>query len=224
MTEAPDVAVVGAGIVGCALGAFLAEAGASVLVVERDGVASAASGRNSGVLQHPMDAALAPLYEESLRHYRELGVLPDEPSGVLMLARSEAGLTAELAGLRDAFPELRGQALAPDELAALEPALAPDLTGVRLDTGYPIGPTAATNAFADRARAAGATIVTGAGAELARGGLTVGGEPRPSGAVVVAAGPWTPAIVALAIGVLGLLTGAAGLMLARRTPGRPVAE
>jgi D-hydroxyproline dehydrogenase subunit beta len=195
LTDAPDVAVVGAGIVGCALGAFLAEAGASVLVVERDGVASAASGRNSGVLQHPMDAALTSLYEESLRHYQELGVLPDEPSGVLMLAHSEARLTAELAALRDAFPELRAQALAPGEPAALEPALAPDLAGVRLDTGHPIGPTAATSAFAERARAAGATIVTGAEAALAPGGIAVAGERRPAGAVVVAAGPWTPAIV-----------------------------
>ena len=58
--------------------------------------AAAASGRNSGVLQHPMDAALAPLFAESLRHYRDLDLLPDEPRGVLMLARSEAGLTGEL--------------------------------------------------------------------------------------------------------------------------------
>jgi uncharacterized protein YcnI len=34
----------------------------------------------------------------------------------------------------------------------------------------------------------------------------------------------TLAIVALAIGVLGLLAGAAGLLIARRSPGRPVAE
>jgi periplasmic copper chaperone A len=34
----------------------------------------------------------------------------------------------------------------------------------------------------------------------------------------------TLAIVALAIGVLGLLAGAAGLLVARRSPGRPVAE
>ena len=54
----------------CALAAFLAEAGASVLLVERDDVAAAASGRNSGLLQHPMDAALVPLFEESLEHYR----------------------------------------------------------------------------------------------------------------------------------------------------------
>jgi D-hydroxyproline dehydrogenase subunit beta len=194
LTDAPDVAVVGAGIVGCATAAFLAEAGAAVLVVERDGVAAAASGRNSGVLQHPMDAALAPLFEESLRHYRELGVLPDEPHGILVLADARADLTAELEAL-SAFPGLRAEALAPGEPAVLEPALAPDLAGVRLDTGYPIGPTAATNAFAGRARAAGARIVTGAAAALTDGGVEVDGERRPAGAVVVAAGPWTPDVV-----------------------------
>jgi D-hydroxyproline dehydrogenase subunit beta len=194
LTDAPDVAVVGAGIVGCAVAAFLAEAGASVLVVERDGVAAAASGRNSGVLQHPMDSALEPLFEESLRHYRELGLLPDEPQGILVLADARADLTAELDAL-SAFPLLRAQALAPGEPAALEPALAPDLAGVRLDTGYPIGPTAATNAFADRARVAGARIVTGAAAALTDGGVVVDGERRAAGAVVVAAGPWTPDVV-----------------------------
>ena len=55
----PDVAIVGAGIVGCALAAFLAEAGASVAVYERGEVAAGASGRNSGVVQHPMDARAA---------------------------------------------------------------------------------------------------------------------------------------------------------------------
>jgi glycine/D-amino acid oxidase-like deaminating enzyme len=194
-----DVAVVGAGIVGCALAAFLAEAGASVLLVERDDVAAAASGRNSGVLQHPMEAALVPLFEESLGHYRSLSAhgfaLADEPHGVLMLAQSEAGLAGDFEALRAAFPELRPEALAPGGPAALEPAVAPGLAGVRLHTGYPVGPAAATRAFAARARAAGARVVTGAAAALAPGGLAVDGARRPAGAVVVAAGPWTPALV-----------------------------
>ena len=67
-----DVAVIGGGIVGCALAAFLAEGGASVVLYEREQIAAGASGRNSGVLQHPFDETLAGLYEESLRHYREL--------------------------------------------------------------------------------------------------------------------------------------------------------
>ncbi len=196
MADAPDVAVVGAGIVGCALAAFLAEAGASVLLLERDEVGAAASGRNSGILQHPMDAALAPLFEESLRHYGELRehgfALPDEPHGVLILAPSEDALAGEREALRDAFPELRAE-LVP-AAAELEPAIARDVAAVRLHTGYPVGPAAATAAFAARARAAGATIVAGGEAALARGGVTVDGARTPAGAVVLAAGPWTPAL------------------------------
>ena len=137
MSASTDVAVVGGGIVGCALAAFLAEAGASVLLVERDEVGAAASGRNSGILQHPMEAVLVPLFQESLRHYRELGdhgfALPAEPAGVLVLGAGS--LEGELAALR-AFPELRAEALGPGEPAQLEPALAAGLAAVRLHTGY----------------------------------------------------------------------------------------
>jgi glycine/D-amino acid oxidase-like deaminating enzyme len=198
LTDSPDVAVVGAGIVGCAVAAFLAEAGASVLLVEREGVGAAASGRNSGVLQHPMEAALAPLFHESVGHYRELGAhgfhLPAEPRGVLLLAPSESDLTGELAALGP-FAELRPQRLAPGEPAALEPAVARDLAGVRLDTGYPVGPAAATRAFAARAAAAGVRPAIGSPAALAPGGVTIDGTHRRAGAVVVAAGPWTPELV-----------------------------
>ena len=55
---APDVAIVGGGIVGCALAAFLAEDGARVRLYERAVLAAGASGRNSGLLQHPMDEPL----------------------------------------------------------------------------------------------------------------------------------------------------------------------
>jgi D-hydroxyproline dehydrogenase subunit beta len=196
--SAPDVAIAGAGIVGCAVAAFLAEAGASVLLVERDRVGAAASGRNSGLLQHPMDATLVPLFEESLQHYGALEQhgfeLPREPAGVLVLGEPESGLDGELAALR-AFSELRAEALAPGEPAALEPAVAPRLAGIRLETGYPVGPAAATRAFAARAAAAVARLLIGAEAALAPGGLAIDGATRPAGAVVVAAGPWTPALV-----------------------------
>ena len=71
VSGAPDFAVIGGGIVGCSLAAFLAEAGASVVLYEREAIAAGASGRNSGVVQHPLDAALVDLYEESLEHYRD---------------------------------------------------------------------------------------------------------------------------------------------------------
>ena len=50
-----NVTVVGAGIIGCSAAAFLAEAGAQVTVHDRAGIAAGASGRNCGVLQHPLD-------------------------------------------------------------------------------------------------------------------------------------------------------------------------
>jgi glycine/D-amino acid oxidase-like deaminating enzyme len=195
----PDVAVVGAGIVGCATAAFLAEAGAQVLLVERESIAAGASGRNSGIVQHPMDPATIALFSETVGHYRDLAAhgfhLPAEPNGLLMLAEDEAALAPELAALRGGYPELAPEPLAPGEPAALEPALAPSLAGVRLHTGYAVPPAAATAAFAARADAAGARLAIGASAALAPDGITVDGQHVPAGKVVVAAGPWTPALV-----------------------------
>jgi glycine/D-amino acid oxidase-like deaminating enzyme len=96
LTGFPDVAIVGGGIVGCAAAAFLAEAGAHVELFEANGLAGAASGRNSGSIQHPFDPLLADLHFESLRHYRELEgfEVPDAPAGVLMLADGRRALEA----------------------------------------------------------------------------------------------------------------------------------
>ena len=93
---APDVAVVGGGIVGCAAAAFLAEAGARVELFERDKLAGAASGRNSGSIQHPFDPVLAELHFETLRHLAELDgfQLPSAPAGVLLVTTEPSGLQA----------------------------------------------------------------------------------------------------------------------------------
>jgi glycine/D-amino acid oxidase-like deaminating enzyme len=179
VTTAPDVVVVGAGIVGCALAAFLAERGASVLVVERDAVAAGASGRNSGMVQHPMDPVLLPLFTETVGHYRDVAAhgfdLPAEPQGLLLVAEDENALAGELAAIRGGYPELAPELLAGGEAARLEPALAPHVAAVRLHTGYAVPPAAATAAFAARARAAGAELRTGVPASLpARGAMAEG--------------------------------------------------
>jgi glycine/D-amino acid oxidase-like deaminating enzyme len=96
VTPAPDVAVVGGGIVGCAAAAYLAEGGARVVLYERDRVASAASGRNSGVLQDPFDPQLRPLFDASLAAYAELDGFALAPlAGVLVVAHHEAELRPE---------------------------------------------------------------------------------------------------------------------------------
>ena len=198
---APDVAVVGGGIVGCAAAAFLAEAGARVTLFERDKLAGAASGRNSGSIQHPFDPVLAELHFETLRHLAELDgfQLPSAPAGVLLLTSEPNALDAPVAAIARDQPELEPRSLDPQGVRQLEPAIGEQLWGCRLETGYPVRPAVVTLAFAERARRAGATLREGARARLwlehgRLHGVEVGGERLAAGAVLVCAGPWTPQV------------------------------
>lgn len=183
-----DVAVIGGGIAGCSVAALLAEAGAAVTLYEREEIAAGASGRNSGVIQHPMDPVLVSLHEASLQLYDELDGfdLPAEPSGLLVVGSDGAALSADRDEAAAAFPELAPEFLEGAALQAAEPALAGDVCAYRLDTGRPAPPAAATRAWGERARAAGARVVIGES-------TTVGQARRAADAVVVAAGPWTAA-------------------------------
>ena len=206
--SAPDVAVIGGGIAGCATAALLAERGAAVTLFEREAIAAGASGRNSGILQHPVDAALVPLYDESLALYAALGhgfSLPAAPCGVLLLSEDGAAVDATHASAAARFPELAPERLAGAALQAAEPALAPDLHACRLETGRPMGPTAATRAWAERARHAGVRLMVGDEARVARRdgraeGVQAAGRLHPAGAVVAAAGPWTSEALAAGAG------------------------
>jgi glycine/D-amino acid oxidase-like deaminating enzyme len=180
--------VIGGGIAGCAAAALLAEAGADVTLYEREAIAAGASGRNSGLLQHPMDEPLVPLYEASLELYAGLGhgfAFPAEPSGSLVVSHDGPTVATDHRAAAERFPELEPQWLEGADLRAAEPALADGVYAYRLSSGRPIPPTAATRAWAARAREAGARIELGinAAASDAR---------RAADVVVVAAGPWTP--------------------------------
>ena len=126
---APDVAIIGGGIVGTAVAAFLAEAGVRVRLYERSAIAAGASGRNSGIVQHPFDPVLADLYRRSLAAYRPLGVdldgafgLPSSPSGLLFIGRDRSvpPTTPRRGGQHG--PTRRLTVIAGAELLALEPA------------------------------------------------------------------------------------------------------
>jgi glycine/D-amino acid oxidase-like deaminating enzyme len=186
----PDVAIIGGGIVGCSAAAFLAEAGASVELFERGELAGAASGRNSGVIQHPFDPVLAELHFETLELLRELEgfSLPAKAAGILMIEPTLEALAPVAAEIEQAVPALEPTLLDGDELSALEPALAPGLAACRLETGYPVRPAEVTLAYAARARRAGAALHE-------RRAASVAGVREMAGAVLVAAGPWTPALV-----------------------------
>ncbi len=138
-------------------------------VHDREGVAAGASGRNSGVIQHPYDPALVPLYEGSIALHREVLDLPREPAGILLLD-PPPGL---------ALPaELEPEQL--DDAHAAEPLMRPGIPAIRIATGWPVGPRAATEAWARRARDAGARFAQ-APAEAAD-------------VTLIATGAWTTAV------------------------------
>ncbi|CAN5763181.1 FAD-dependent oxidoreductase [soil metagenome] len=206
MARSYAVAVIGGGIVGTSAACFLAEAGASVVLYERAELAAGASGRNSGAVQHPLAALPPALHRETLNIYRDLATEDDgfrlapEPAGLLIVSTDEDG--ARRAALEMAARgTVAANFVAPAELRRLEPDLAPGLAACRLETGYPVAPAAATLAFGRRAVRAGAELVTQQAARplFERGrlaGVSVdSGERVACRQVLLAAGPWTAALV-----------------------------
>jgi glycine/D-amino acid oxidase-like deaminating enzyme len=196
-----DVIVIGGGIVGITAALFLAEAGANVTVLEAETVAAAASGRNAGSIQHPLDATRAAMYDESVAIHQRFGTIADEAHGLLAVAVDPAAVAAGVVAAAP-FAGLRAELVDGAALRALEPELAAGLTGCLISgTGFPAHPAAATRRFAEVARELGARIEEGVRAtpELA-GGRCVGardgdGTVRHADATLVAAGPWTAALV-----------------------------
>jgi glycine/D-amino acid oxidase-like deaminating enzyme len=203
-TAAPDLLIVGGGIIGCSAAAFAAEAGASVVLIERSQLAAGASGRNSGVVQHPFDPVLAPLHQATVDVYRGLSDeavgfdFPADPAGLLLLTDDPATAHARVAELREQEPALAPEFLESEALALLEPMLAVGLTAIRLATGYPIPPEAATMAMAARAKRAGAELRLGHPVEAVHDDAAVilaDGTRLVAGAVLVAAGPWSAPLI-----------------------------
>ncbi len=199
----PDVVVVGGGIVGTSAAAFLAAASLRVVLVEREGLASGASGANSGVVQHPFDPITADLYRSTVDLYRELAasgagaVLRPEPAGMLFVSERESAARRQAEAIARSFPALATDVIGGDELARLEPALGPDLWACRAAIGYPVAPGASTYAYATLAEKRGAELRVGRTARLAIEGdavigVRIDGRLLPAGAVLAAAGPWTP--------------------------------
>ena len=201
-----DLGIIGGGIIGTAAAAYAAEAGLRVILFERAQIAAGASGRNSGAVQSPFDPVFAALHHRSLELYRETAVaeagfvLPPAPNGLMLLSFEEAAVASTHAGLIAEWPELQPTFLPVGEPSRLEPALHPDLAACRIETGYPVAPATATNAFARRARMAGATLITGSDAQVrldgARAtGIAFGEDNADCDRVLIAAGPWAPDLV-----------------------------
>jgi sarcosine oxidase subunit beta len=232
----PEVIVVGGGIVGAACAYELAEAGVSVTLLERDELAAGASGRNNGLWVTPVDPVLLPMASASLARYLAIADasplplgLDTGPIGLLAVARDEE----ELRLGEESHEPYRAVGVGVEFLDAgavlrLEPALTPDVLGGWLvDHGHRLAPAALTVALALLAKARGAEIrhhepvralTVGAGERVT--GVVTDDGPIGADEVVIAAGPWTPALLD-PIGERLPITGARG-WLVRLAPERPI--
>lgn len=174
-----DVAIIGAGVVGCAMARRFALEGARVVVIEAGAdILSGASKANSAILHTGFDAPTGSLelscmqdaYEEYLQ-IRESMNLPLLDTGAMVAAwneEEEARLPALLAqahdnGVTDARIVSRAEAL------AREPHLAPSLRAALLvPREYVIDPWSAPLAYATQAQMLGARFLFNAGLESAR--------------------------------------------------------
>ena len=230
----PDIVVVGGGIIGTACSYELARAGASVTLLERDELAAGASGRNLGYVDTSKDPVLAPLARRSLERYAEISADPPTP---FFLDPEPLGTLAVTID-RDEVDDLRGWVDAAravgvdvervdDRVRELEPALSPEVfEAYLLDEGHRVDPLALTVCFGALARRAGASVLhhTPARRLLERGdrigGVVTDDAVLEADVVVLAAGPWSPA-VARPIGVSLPIVSARG-WLVHAMPERPL--
>ena len=230
----PDIVVVGGGIIGTACAYELARAGAQVTLLERDELAAGASGRNLGYLDTSKDHVLAPLARRSLERYAEIAsdppapfFLDPEPLGTLAVTidRDEVGDLREWASAAEAVGV--GVEHVDDRIRELEPGLAPDvLDAYLLHEGHRVDPLALTVCFGALARSEGASILHHAPARrlFERGdrvaGVVADDVVLETDAVVLAAGPWSPAL-ARHVGVALPIVSARG-WLVHAMPERPL--
>lgn len=203
MSRHPDVVVVGAGIVGCSTAWELARRGVSVTLVDRGEVSGGTTGLGEGnALCSDKDAG--PELELSVAGLKLFDELEDvvgaaariRRKGALIVhpeAETWAGEPARLERLRAAG--VRAELLSPEDVRELEPELTGEIHGaLYAPDDLQCDPRAIAGALAAAAADCGATIRThtevkaiepGAGVRLADGSIL------PTGAVVLAAGPWS---------------------------------
>lgn len=202
----PSVAIVGGGIVGCALAERLARAGCAVTLLERDVIGGAATAASMGhLVVLDDDAAELTLSAYSCARWQALAdALPAAAeyrrTGTLWLARDAAEMAeAERKQQRLAAAGVASELVGAAQLAALEPALRPGLAGgLRVPGDAVIYPPVAAAWLARAAAAAGATIRCGRAVQaLGEGELLLDDASRVcADAIVVANGCAAPELLA----------------------------
>ena len=183
------VVVCGAGVVGASVAYFLARRGVAVTLVERTGVACAASGKSGGFLALDWcdGSPVGPLARASFHVHARLAAELGGDHGyrrmdTFMLVARERGAVG--GGHRVEAPRWL------DGAAAVTAVLGDT------DTTAQVDPARFTAALVRGAEAHGATLRIGVAQSVTRQegavrGVVVDGEPIDTDAVVLAMGPWT---------------------------------
>lgn len=211
LERSPDVVLIGAGIVGAACAHALARAGAAVALYDRAFAGAGSSGACEGnVLAWDKERTRElPLALRSAELWAELAdELPDDfeydrKGSVVVAETADDMVAARTLAETLAAQGVESELLDAAALREAEPHSAQDLPGGVLYPGdAQLEPRLATVALVRAAQRAGARLVTGTAVEgierdaqgRAAAVHTAGGRVV-AGAVVVAAGVWTPAVL-----------------------------
>lgn len=218
---APDVIVVGGGLMGCCVARRLALDGLRVLVLERSVPGAEASSAAAGILGPTIesfdDALALQLGRQSRELHAELAEELDElfgidvgfrRCGVLKLALDDQQLTElDTQASQLEVQGIRCHRWTPEELLREEPSASPDATGaLSIPEDGQVEPKKLLAAVALAAEHEGATFRTGStvrSIEVSAGrarGVSLDDETIEADRVVVAAGSWTTLIPGLPLG------------------------
>jgi glycine oxidase len=207
-----DVAVVGAGVMGCAVALRLAQKGLAVTVIERGIPGAEASSAAAGILGPQWESegpgpllelglrsrALYPAFASELRELSGIDI-GHSRSGLLELALSEEH-EAALASRRiwQLGRGLRAELLGPAQLRELEPHLGPAVrAGLRFPDEGHVHARSLARALSQAAAVAGARFLQGRYVRrvlVAAGkatGVELDGETLDAGTVILCAGSWS---------------------------------
>ena len=207
MSQTAEVVVVGGGIAGVSIAYYLTERGVSdVLVLERDGLASGATGASAAFIRmhyaNPWDASLALRSYEIFKDWAERigGQCSFRRTGFLMIAPPEDAdnVRANVKMLQDLG--VKTEALSPEDVKIVQPFLNVEDLGAAAyepDSGFADG-SDTVNSLVEAARARGVTVRQRVEVEeirtegdVVKGVTLKGGEEIDSPNVVLAAGAWS---------------------------------
>lgn len=203
MSEAFDVVIVGAGIVGAACAAECARAALKVLVLDRGPVGGGTTGAGMGhlVVMDDSEAQFAlTAYSRKLWHELVEALPPEveyDQCGTLWLAADEEEML-EVRRKQQSYIRhgVDVEVLDATAVAEAEPNLRPDMAGgLRVVEDAVLYPPCAARFLLDQAKRHGAAVRNGVAVQalLPEGGVTLqDGSTISAGISVNATGPWSP--------------------------------